>query len=50
MIREQNNVATALRDIGPHETVTVGIGRKSKRILIHEHIGQGEIFSKSGLQ
>jgi hypothetical protein len=49
MIREQDNVATALRDIEPKEAVTVGIGTKSKRILIQEHIGQGEIFSKSGL-
>lgn len=50
MIREQDNVGTALRDIGPRETARVGIGMRSKRILIHEHIGQGEIFSRSGVQ
>ena len=45
MIREQDNVATALRDIEPEETVTVGIGTKSKRIPIHERIPYGHKFA-----
>jgi hypothetical protein len=44
MIREQDNVATALRDMKPQETVTVGIGTKSKLILIHEHMPDGRPF------
>jgi altronate dehydratase small subunit len=45
MIREQDNVATALRDIEPMETASVGIGMRSKRILIHERIPYGHKFA-----
>ncbi len=45
MIREQDNVATALRDIEAKETVTVGMGTRSKRILIREHIPYGHKFA-----
>jgi altronate dehydratase small subunit len=45
MIREQDNVATALRDIESGEKVAVGIGTKSKRIIIREHILYGHKFA-----
>ena len=45
MIRDQDNVATALRDIDPAETVSIGIVTKSKRIMIHERIPYGHKFA-----
>jgi len=45
MIREQDNVATALRDIEPTETASIGIVTKSKRILIQERIPYGHKFA-----
>ena len=45
MIKAQDNVATALRDIGPEETVTIGIGDESKQIMIHDQIPFGHKFA-----
>lgn len=50
MIKGQDNVATALRDLEPKETVTVGIGTKSKRILIHERIPYGHKFAVQDIE
>jgi len=49
MIKEQDNVATALRDIEPKEKVIIGIGDKSKQILIQEFIPYGHKFAVRGI-
>ena len=36
MIKEQDNVATALRDIRPNEKSIIGIGKKEKKALIKD--------------
>ena len=45
MIKAQDNVATALRDVEPEETVTIGIGDESKQIMIHDRIPFGHKFA-----
>jgi altronate dehydratase small subunit len=45
LIREQDNVATALRDIRPNEKIIIGIEDKNKEILIKDHIPYGHKFS-----
>ena len=45
MIKEQDNVATALRDLAPKERVTVGIGEKTKECVIAEPIPYGHKFA-----
>ena len=45
MIKEQDNVATALRDIEPKEKVVIGVGDKSKQIVIQESIPYGHKFA-----
>ena len=45
MIKEQDNVATALRDVGREETVTIGIGAESKTIFIRDPIPYGHKFA-----
>jgi altronate dehydratase small subunit len=45
MIKETDNVATALREINPEETAIVGSGENEKKILIKEHIPYGHKFS-----
>ena len=44
-IKEQDNVATALREIQPEENILVGIGDKSKQIRIKETIPYGHKFA-----
>lgn len=41
MIKEHDNVATALRDIQPKEKGIIGAGDKTKVIQIQEHIPYG---------
>jgi len=45
LIKEQDNVATALRDIQPKERAIVGVGDGYKKILIREHIPYGHKFA-----
>ena len=45
MIKAQDNVATALRDVGREETVTIGIGAESKQIIIRDRIPYGHKFA-----
>ncbi len=45
LIRENDNVATALRDMEPGETVVVGAGEQRKKVLILEHIEYGHKFA-----
>lgn len=45
MIEEQDNVATSLRDIQPKQTVSIGVGNKSLKILIQDHIPYGHKFA-----
>lgn len=45
MIKEQDNVATALRDIEPKEKIIIGIGDKNKQILIQESVPYGHKFA-----
>jgi altronate dehydratase small subunit len=45
MIKEQDNVATALRDIQPQEKIVVGIGNKTKQIEVQEPIAFGHKFA-----
>lgn len=45
VIKEQDNVATALRDLASQETVTFGIGIESKQILVKEDIPYGHKFA-----
>ena len=45
MIKEQDNVATALRDLEPKEKVTIGIGDKTTELLIHDSIPYGHKFA-----
>ena len=44
-IKEQDNVATALREIQPEENILVGVGEKSKQIQIKEKIPYGHKFA-----
>ncbi len=41
MIKESDNVATALRDVHPGETVRIGVGEKTVGILVQEDIPYG---------
>ena len=45
MIKEQDNVATALRDIQPNEEITVGMGDEAKIFVVQEFISYGHKFS-----
>lgn len=45
IIRKRDNVATALRDIRPNETVVIGIEQKNKEILIKDYIPYGHKFA-----
>ncbi len=45
MIKEQDNVATALRDIQPNEEITVGMGDEAKSFVVQEFISYGHKFS-----
>jgi altronate dehydratase small subunit len=45
LIKEQDNVATALRDIQPREKIVVGIGNKTIQIELQEGIVFGHKFA-----
>ena len=45
MIKKQDNVATALRDIQPKEKIIIGIGDRSQQILVQENIPYGHKFA-----
>jgi altronate dehydratase small subunit len=45
MIKEADNVATALREIRPGETVLMGIGARQDRIEVRESIPYGHKFA-----
>jgi len=45
LIKEADNVATALRDIGPEEDATVGIGEKQRKVRIQGAIPYGHKFA-----
>jgi len=45
MIKEEDNVATALREMQPREKAVVGIDDKSIEVLIEEHIPYGHKFA-----
>ncbi len=45
MIKEQDNVATALRDIPMNEEITVGMGDKVTPFVVKEFIPYGHKFS-----
>ena len=45
VIKNQDNVATALRDIKPHEEITVGTGDEAKPFVVQEFISFGHKFS-----
>lgn len=45
MIKEQDNVATALRDIKPNEEITVGMGDEAKPFVVQEFVSYGHKFS-----
>ena len=45
MIKEQDNVATALRDIQPNEEITVGMGDEIQPFVVQEFISYGHKFS-----
>lgn len=45
MIKEKDNVATALRDIRTGETISVGIGEQTKEISIINTIPYGHKFA-----
>jgi len=45
MIKGQDNVATALRDIQPNEEITVGVGDEAKPFVVQEFISYGHKFS-----
>jgi len=47
MIKEADNVATALRDIEPGEEVAVGMGDKNRQVSIQETIPYGHKFAVS---
>lgn len=44
MIKEQDNVATALRDIEPNEKIKVGMGNEAKPFVVREFISYGHKF------
>lgn len=45
MIKERDNVATALRDIQPDEEIAVGMGDEAKPFVVQEFISYGHKFS-----
>ena len=45
MIKKQDNVATALRDIQPKEEITVGMDDEAKPFVVQEFISYGHKFS-----
>ena len=50
MIKEQDNVATALRDIQPNEKAVIGIGDRKKEALIKEYIPYGHKFATKNIR
>ena len=50
MIKEQDNVATALRDIQPDEKAVIGIGERDKQVLIQEYIPYGHKFAVKNIR
>lgn len=50
MIKEQDNVATALRDIQPDEKAVIGIGDRDKQVLIQEYIPYGHKFAAKDIR
>jgi len=44
-IKEKDNVATALRDLSPHETVRIREGDEMGESLVEEHIPYGHKFA-----
>jgi len=45
IIKEQDNVATALRNIQPNEEITLGMGDEAKPFVVQEFISYGHKFS-----
>ena len=45
MIKEQDNVATALRDIQPNENAMIGVVDREEKALIKEYISYGHKFA-----
>lgn len=45
VIKEEDNVATALRDINPQEQVVVGVEDKIRQIFVNEYIPYGHKFA-----
>ena len=45
IIKEQDTVATALRDIQPNEEITVGVGDEARPFVVQEFISYGHKFS-----
>ena len=45
MIKESDNVVTALRDIQAKEKVSIGVGEARKEIVVQEHISFGHKFA-----
>ena len=45
IIKEQDNVATALRNIQPNEEIMLGMGDEAKPFVVQEFISYGHKFS-----
>ena len=45
IIKEQDNVATALRDIQPNEEIMAGVGDEARPFVVQEFISYGHKFS-----
>jgi len=45
IIKEQDNVATALRNIQANEEITVGVGDEARPFIVKEFIAYGHKFS-----
>lgn len=45
MIQEEDNVATALRDLQPQKMAVIGVGETMKEVLIQEPIPFGHKFA-----
>ena len=50
MIKERDNVATALRDIQPKESAVIGIGDREKQALVKEYIPYGHKFAAKDIR
>jgi altronate dehydratase small subunit len=49
MIKEHDNVATALRDIQANEEITVGVGDVGRPFVVKEFIPYGHKFSMNNI-